>query len=75
MTGVRGAGSCVERMFCRLAISLDALNFLCTEAQLGHYETILEEMRGKLRNQVRFREGRFEFVPKETGQYDDRPPA
>lgn len=41
------------------------------EAQLGHYETILEEMRGKLRNQIRFREGRYEFVPKETGQYDD----
>ncbi|QRN94036.1 hypothetical protein JRI60_33460 [Archangium violaceum] len=41
------------------------------EAQLGHYETILEEMRGKLRNQVRLREGRYEFVPKETGQYDD----
>jgi hypothetical protein len=43
------------------------------EAQLGHYETILEEMRGKLRNQIRFREGRYEFVPKETGQYDDLP--
>ena len=28
MTGVRGARSCVERMFCRLAISLDALSFL-----------------------------------------------
>jgi hypothetical protein len=41
------------------------------EAQLGHYGTILEEMRGKLRNQIRFREGRYEFVPKETGQYDD----
>jgi hypothetical protein len=41
------------------------------EAQLGHYETILEEMRSKLRDQVRFREGRYEFVPKETGQYDD----
>lgn len=41
------------------------------EAQLGHYETILEEMRSKLRNQIRFRENRYEFVPKETGQYDD----
>lgn len=41
------------------------------EAQLGHYETILEEMRSKLRNQIRLREGRYEFVPKETGQYDD----
>lgn len=41
------------------------------EAQLGHYETILEEMRSKLRSQIRFREGRYEFVPKETGQYDD----
>jgi hypothetical protein len=41
------------------------------EAQLGHYETILEEMRSKLRNQIRFREDRYEFVPKETGQYDD----
>jgi hypothetical protein len=41
------------------------------EAQLGHYETILEEMRGKLRSQIRLREGRYEFIPKETGQYDD----
>lgn len=41
------------------------------EAQLGHYETILEEMRSRLRNQIRLREGRYEFVPKETGQYDD----
>lgn len=41
------------------------------EAQLGHYETILEEMRSKLRNQIHFRQGRYEFVPKETGQYDD----
>jgi hypothetical protein len=41
------------------------------EAQLGHYETILDEMRGKLRNQIHFRQGRYEFVPKETGQYDD----
>jgi hypothetical protein len=41
------------------------------KAQLGHYETILEEMRGKLRSQIRSREGRYEFVPKETGQYDD----
>ena len=41
------------------------------EAQLGHYETILEEMRGKLRNQIHLREGRYEFIPKETGQYDD----
>jgi hypothetical protein len=41
------------------------------EAQLGHYETILDEMRGKLRNQITFRQGRYEFVPKATGQYDD----
>ena len=41
------------------------------EAQLGHYETILEEMRSKFRNQIKFREERYEFVPKETGQYDD----
>ena len=41
------------------------------EAQIGHYETLLEEMRSKLRNQIRFRENRYEFVPKETGQYDD----
>lgn len=41
------------------------------EAQLGHYETILAEMRSKLRNQIRFRDNRYEFVPKETGQYDD----
>lgn len=41
------------------------------EAQLGHYETILEEMRSRLRNQVRGRDGRYEFVAKATGQYDD----
>ncbi|OPY17362.1 MAG: hypothetical protein A4E69_00025 [Syntrophus sp. PtaB.Bin138] len=41
------------------------------EAQLGHYETILEEMKAKLRSQIRFHQGRFEFLPKETSQYDD----
>jgi len=41
------------------------------EAQLNHYETILEEMRRKLRNQIRFNQGRYEFVPKETSHYDD----
>ena len=41
------------------------------EAQLGHYETILEEMRSKLRNQIRCQKGRYEFIPKETSQYDD----
>ena len=41
------------------------------EAQLAHYETLLEEMRGKLRNQIRFQTGRYEFMPKETSQYDD----
>ncbi|MGD0129612.1 MAG: hypothetical protein ABSF46_30180 [Terriglobia bacterium] len=41
------------------------------EAQRGHYETILDEMCSKLRNQIRRREGRFEFIPKETSQYDD----
>jgi hypothetical protein len=42
------------------------------EAQRGHYETILDEMCSKLRNQIRKREGgRFEFIPKETSQYDD----
>jgi hypothetical protein len=41
------------------------------EAQLNHYETILEEMRLKLRNQIRVQQGRYEFVPKETSQYDD----
>jgi hypothetical protein len=41
------------------------------EAQLNHYETILEEMRRKLRNQIRFQQGRYEFVAKETSQYDD----
>jgi hypothetical protein len=40
------------------------------EAQLGHYGTILDEMRKKL-SQIRFRQGRYEFVPKETGQYDE----
>jgi len=41
------------------------------EAQLAHYENILEEMRGKLRNQIRFQQGRYHFMPKETSQYDD----
>ncbi len=41
------------------------------DAQLGHYETILEEMRSKLRNQIRCQKGRYEFIPKETSQYDD----
>jgi len=41
------------------------------EAQRAHYETILEEMRNKLRNQIRFQNGRYEFVKKETSQYDD----
>lgn len=41
------------------------------EAQLGHYETILEEMKAKLRSQIRFHQGRYEFLPKETSQYDD----
>jgi hypothetical protein len=41
------------------------------QAQLDHYETLLDEMRTKLRNQIRQREGRYEFVPKESGQYDD----
>ncbi len=41
------------------------------EAQLGHYETILGEMCSRLRNQVRLRDGRYEFIPKGTSQYDD----
>lgn len=41
------------------------------EAQLAHYETILDEMRNKLRNQIRYQNGRYEFVKKETSQYDD----
>jgi len=41
------------------------------EAQRGHYDTILEELCSKLRNQIRRREGRFEFIPKETSAYDD----
>lgn len=41
------------------------------EAQRGHYDTILDEMRSKLRNQIRVQQGRYEFVPKETSQYDD----
>jgi hypothetical protein len=41
------------------------------EAQRGHYGTILTEMCSKLRNQIRCRDDRFEFVPKETSQYDD----
>ena len=42
------------------------------EAQRSHYEIILEEMRNKLRNQIRFQNGRYEFVKKETSQYDDQ---
>ncbi len=41
------------------------------EAQRAHYETILEEMRNKLRHQIRFQNGRYEFVKKETSRYDD----
>jgi hypothetical protein len=41
------------------------------EAQRGHYETILGEMATKLRSQIRFRADRYEFVPKQTGEYDD----
>ena len=41
------------------------------EAQRGHYGTILTEMCSKLRNQIRSRDDRYEFVPKETSQYDD----
>jgi hypothetical protein len=41
------------------------------EAQIAHYETLLEEMRGKLRNQIRVQAGRYEFTPRETSQYDD----
>ena len=41
------------------------------EAQLGHYETILEEIKAKLRSQIRCHQGRYEFLPKETSQYDD----
>ncbi len=41
------------------------------EAQRGHYETLLGEMCSKLRNQVRKREGRYEFIPKESGIYED----
>lgn len=40
------------------------------EAQLGHYETLLEEMKARLR-QIKFREGRYEFVKRETTEYDD----
>jgi hypothetical protein len=41
------------------------------EAQKGHYGTIIEEMCSKLRNQIRRRNGHYEFIPKETSQYDD----
>jgi len=41
------------------------------EAQKGHYGTILEEMCSKLRNQIRRKNGHYEFIPKETSQYDD----
>jgi len=41
------------------------------EAQRAHYDIILEEMRQKLRNQIRFQNERYEFVKKETSHYDD----
>ncbi|MFH1857330.1 MAG: hypothetical protein ABH845_00275, partial [Candidatus Omnitrophota bacterium] len=41
------------------------------EAQRGHYGTILEEMSSKLRNQIRRRNGYYEFIPKQTSRYDD----
>lgn len=67
LAGVQGlAAAQILDAVCDLKPNEDEL-----EAQLGHYETVLEEMHRKLRNQIRFREGRYEFVPKETGQYDD----
>ncbi|MDO8700547.1 MAG: hypothetical protein Q7J56_02725 [Deltaproteobacteria bacterium] len=41
------------------------------DIQVAHYEQILEEMKGALGAQVRLRDGRYEFVPKETGEFDD----
>jgi hypothetical protein len=41
------------------------------ESQLAHYEVILEEMASRLRNQIRVNQGRYEFVKRETSQYDD----
>ncbi|MDD2709256.1 MAG: hypothetical protein PHV34_14815 [Verrucomicrobiae bacterium] len=41
------------------------------DIQIAHYQTVLDEMKGALGAQVRFRENRYEFVPKETGEFDD----
>ncbi|HTS16662.1 MAG TPA: hypothetical protein VMP11_03735 [Verrucomicrobiae bacterium] len=41
------------------------------DIQVAHYETILKEMEGALGAQMRPRDGRYEFVPKETREFDD----
>ncbi|MBI5489032.1 MAG: hypothetical protein HY905_16985 [Deltaproteobacteria bacterium] len=50
---------------CDLKLDEDKL-----DAQLGHYETVLAEMQNKLHAQIRKRGDRYEFVPRETGEYD-----
>jgi hypothetical protein len=41
------------------------------DIQVGHYEALLEEMKSELRGQIRYVDGKCEFVPKETGEFDD----
>ena len=41
------------------------------DIQVAHYETILKEMESALGAQIRPRDGRYEFVPKETREFDD----
>jgi hypothetical protein len=41
------------------------------ELQVEYYTTLLEEMRLKLRQCIRARDGRYEFVPRESGEFDE----
>jgi hypothetical protein len=41
------------------------------DIQVAYYERILEEMKTVLSGQVRYREGRYEFTPKETTAIDE----
>jgi hypothetical protein len=41
------------------------------DIQVAYYERILEEMKTGLRGQIRYRDEKYEFTPKETGDFDD----
>ena len=41
------------------------------DIQVSYYESILDEMKTSLRGQIRLRESKYEFTPKETGDFDD----